>query len=128
MALAFANRFEDENARDGTDKRVCVLERGQWWLSHEVNYTPKASRKGHPNLREFLEDNGRPYHFLAHPDSVTGILELLSTNRSLSKAGLYDYKVLGNIHTIAQCLSAKIDAQRHKRDVITGGLFRLKPR
>ncbi len=51
-------------------------------------------------MREFLEDNGKPYHFWAHPDNISGLLELLSTDRTLSKAGLYDYKVLGNVHSI----------------------------
>ncbi len=65
-----------------------------------MNFTPKSSRKTFPNMREFLEDNGRPYHFWAHPDNASGILELLSTDRTLSKKGLFDYKVLGRIHSI----------------------------
>lgn len=100
LALSFANKYATENNNNHPDKKVCVLERGQWWLSHELNYTPKAIRKTHPNMREYLQDNGRPYHFWAHPDSASGILELLSTDRSLSKTGLYDYKVLGNVHAI----------------------------
>lgn len=101
LALSFANRFEDENSKNNTNKRACILERGQWWLTHEFNYTPKASRKTFPNPREYLDDNGRPYHFWAHPDNTKGILELLSANRTLSKMGLYDYKVLGNVHVLA---------------------------
>lgn len=100
LALSFANRFEKENANNKTGKKVCILERGQWWLSHELNYTPKAVRKKRPNMREFLEDSGRPYHTWAHPDNVTGVLELLSTSRALSKTGLYDYQTLGNVHAI----------------------------
>ncbi len=100
LALSFANRFERENAQNNTNKKVCILERGQWWLSHELNYTPKANRNRPPNMREFLEDSGRPYHTWAHPDNVSGALELLSTSRTLSKTGLYDYQVLGNVHAI----------------------------
>ena len=100
LALSFANKYAADNDGSHPDKKVCVLERGQWWLSHELNYTPKAIRKSPPNIREYLEDNGKPYHFWAHPDSASGILELLSTDRSLSKTGLYDYKVLGNVHAI----------------------------
>ncbi len=100
LALSFANRFEMENAKNNTSKKVCILERGQWWLSNELNYTLKANRKRPPNMREFLEDSGRPYHTWAHPDNVTGVLELLSTSRTLSKTGLYDYQVLGNVHAI----------------------------
>jgi choline dehydrogenase-like flavoprotein len=100
LALSLANKFQDDNTKNGTDKKVCVLERGQWWLSHEMNFVPKASRKTSPNMREFLEDNGRPYHFWPHPDNISGLLELLSADRTLSKVGLYDYKVLGNVHSI----------------------------
>ena len=100
LALSLANKFEDDNAKNNTNKKVCVFERGQWWLSHEMNFVPKASRNISPNMREFLEDNGRPYHFWAHPDSISGLLELVSADRTLSKAGLYDYKVLGNVHSI----------------------------
>ncbi len=100
LALSFANKFQEDNANDNTDKKVCLLERGQWWISHELSYTPKAVRRTLPNMREYLEDNGRPYHFWAHPDMVTGVLELLSSSRTVSKTGLYDYRVLGNVHAI----------------------------
>lgn len=100
LALSLANKYEADNDRDETDKKVCLLERGQWWLSHEMNFVPRAGRKTPPNLREYLEDNGRPYHFWPHPDNVTGILELLSTAKTVSRAGLFDYKVLGNVHSI----------------------------
>jgi choline dehydrogenase-like flavoprotein len=100
LALSFANKFENDNTMNNTDEKVCILERGQWWLSHEMNFTPKSGRTTFPNMREFLEDNGRPYHFWAHPDNAFGILELLSTDRTLSKKGLFDYKVLGKVHSI----------------------------
>ncbi len=100
LALSLANKFEYDNKKNNTQKEVCILERGQWWLSHEMNFTPKSMRKTFPNMREFLEDNGRPYHFWSHPDNASGILELLSTDRTISKKGLFDYKVLGGIHSI----------------------------
>ena len=100
LALSLANKFESDNAKDNTNKKVCVLERGQWWITHELNYTPKEERKSRPNIREFLEDNKRPYHYWAHPDSVKGVLELLSTARELSKTGLYDLRILGNVSVI----------------------------
>jgi choline dehydrogenase-like flavoprotein len=52
LALSYANRFEKENAKNNTNKKVCILERGQWWLSHELNYTRKATERP-PNMREF---------------------------------------------------------------------------
>ncbi|MCE8422906.1 MAG: hypothetical protein J5U17_01490 [Candidatus Methanoperedens sp.] len=100
LALSLANKFENDNSNNHTNKKVCVLERGEWWISHELNYTPKEKRRANPNIREFLEDGKKPYHFWAHPDSVNGILELLSTARELSKTGLYDLRILGNVSVI----------------------------
>lgn len=101
LSLSLANKVADENATHGTDGRVCVLERGQWWLSHEMNVTPREQRKTHPNMREFLEDQKRPYHVVPHPDSVKGMLDLLSTSRAISKIGLYDLRFLGNVSVIS---------------------------
>ncbi|HEX7445789.1 MAG TPA: hypothetical protein VF300_05310, partial [Methanothrix sp.] len=41
LALSFANSFA---AEQNPNKKVCILERGQWWFSHEINFTPKAAR------------------------------------------------------------------------------------
>jgi choline dehydrogenase-like flavoprotein len=101
LALSFANSFA---AEQNPNKKVCILERGQWWFSHEINFTPKEARAspGKPsNMREYMDDNGKPYHFWAHPDNVEGILNLLAADRALTPQGLYDYKVLGNVHVLA---------------------------
>jgi choline dehydrogenase-like flavoprotein len=116
LALSFANRFEKENGKNNTSKKVCILERGQWWLSHELNYTPKANRKRPLNMREFLEDNGRPYHTWAHPDSVTGVDES-ELKRLLDKQECICQRqgrcVLGCIpgarHTFGQYLAAAMN-------------------
>jgi len=79
------------------------LERGQWWFSHEINFTPKAARQNpgiSSNMREYLDDNSKPYHFWAHPDNVEGVLNLLAADRALTPQGIYDYKVLGNVHAL----------------------------
>lgn len=44
LTLTLANKFESDNVDNNTSKKVCVLERGQWWLSHEINYTPPNKR------------------------------------------------------------------------------------
>ena len=41
LALSLANKYEADNDRDETDKKVCLLERGQWWLPHEMNFVPR---------------------------------------------------------------------------------------
>ncbi|HSF49802.1 MAG TPA: hypothetical protein VLA74_03500, partial [Nitrososphaeraceae archaeon] len=103
LTLSLANKFESDNAANNTDKKVCLLERGQWWLSHEINYTPPDKRKPsyHTNMREFLDDNKKPYHFWPYPDTVRGNIEIASAARAISKTGLYDYRVLGKVHAIA---------------------------
>jgi hypothetical protein len=77
-----------------------MLERGQWWISHELNYTPKEKRKTQSNMREYLNDNNLAYHFWPHPDNVKGIIDLASSVREISRQGLFDYRVLGNVHVI----------------------------
>jgi choline dehydrogenase-like flavoprotein len=104
LTLTLANKFESDNIANNTAKKVCVLERGQWWLSHEINYTPpnKRDQSYKKNMREFLDDAKRPYHFWPHPDTVRGNIEIASAARDISKTGLYDYRVLGdNVHVIA---------------------------
>jgi hypothetical protein len=32
--LSLANELEDDNTKNNTDKKFCILKRGQWWLSH----------------------------------------------------------------------------------------------
>ena len=103
LTLSLANKFESDNTSNNIDKKVCLLERGQWWLSHEINYTPPDKRNPsyHTNMREFLDDNKRPYHFWPYPDTIRGNIEIASAARAISKTGLYDYRVLGNVHVIA---------------------------
>ena len=103
LTLSLANKFDSDNTSNNTDKKVCLLERGQWWLSHEINYTPPDKRNPsyHTNMREFLDDDKRPYHFWPYPNTVRGNIEMASAARAISRTGLYDYRVLGNVHVIA---------------------------
>jgi len=100
LAISLADEFDQYNKVHNTNRKVCVLERGQWWISHELNYTPTRDRKTFPNMREYLTDNSRAYHFWPHPDNVKGIIDLASSVREISKQGLFDYRVLGNVHVI----------------------------
>lgn len=99
--ISLLNKFNHDNSLNNTDKRICVLERGQWWLSHELNYTPPDKRKDQPTMREYLDDNKRPFHFWPYPDTVRGMIEIASASRIISRVGLYDYRILGNVHVIA---------------------------
>lgn len=101
LALSFANKFQLDNKNEDSAKKVCVLERGQWWISHELTYSQKENRKTFPNMREYLKDNDHAFHFWPHPDNIKGIIGLASSVREISKQGLYDYRILGtNVHVV----------------------------
>ncbi len=101
-ALNLANFFASRNRGE----KVCLLERGQWWISHELPNRSQAEIAQTPtiglNMREFLQDRGEPYGFWAHPDNVEGLVDLASKARLINKTGLYDYRqIAGNMHVLA---------------------------
>ncbi len=107
-ALTLANYFKARNKRE----RICLLERGQWWISHELPLRAKDERRPPPeppeNMREFLHDRGEPHNFWAHPDNVEGVIDLASKARIrigskyVNRFGLYDYRLIAdNVHVIA---------------------------
>jgi choline dehydrogenase-like flavoprotein len=107
-ALTLANYFLAKGGR----QRVCLLERGQWWISHELPYRKDLSPPIPPleripkqlNMREFLQDTKRPFDFWAHPDNVEGLIDLASKARFVNKAGLYDVRpIADNVAVIAAC-------------------------
>lgn len=103
ISLRLANRFELENNKpDGVNKkRVCILERGQWWISHEI---PENEKEGtidqKPTMRQFLEKNKMPYAMWAYPDNLRGVLRLLGNSRPINRKGVYDYRSMKNVHII----------------------------
>ena len=97
-ALSFAKLFVDWNRgkpRENWDV-VCVLERGQWWLSHEIPTTRRELRGPPTNIREYLEDNDEPFGVWAHPDNVKGLTRLMSMARLFNLRGLYDFRPLSD--------------------------------
>jgi choline dehydrogenase-like flavoprotein len=110
-ALTLSNYFSDRvaNANDRI-KQVCLLERGQWWISHELPYRTQDERdrekstdpnSSKPNMREFLVDGQYPVGYWAHPDNSKGLIDLALKDRLFSKKGLYDYRPLADgVHAI----------------------------
>ena len=85
-------------------KRICLLERGQWWVSHEM----PASSDGivganpSPTIRQYLETNNIPYNTWAYPDNTKGLLRLFGTIRIFDNIrGLYDYRPMQNVHVVS---------------------------
>jgi choline dehydrogenase-like flavoprotein len=98
-ALTYWNLFREANAGKTPDtwERVCILERGQWWISHEIPATAKTDRDpgAARNMREFLQEEGRPFGNWAHPDNVKGLTALLAMARQVNPRGLYDFRSIG---------------------------------
>jgi choline dehydrogenase-like flavoprotein len=98
VSLTLANFFRDKN------KKVCLLERGQWWISHEMPATFEGTTNPIPansTIRQYLDENNIPYSFWAYPDNLKGLLALFGNTRDINGIrGLYDYKVMQNVHAV----------------------------
>src|SRR5215213_1897596 len=105
LSLTLGHKYKDDN--DG--KKVCVLERGQWWVSHEmpssdkdtINYDPNDPSTYKQTVREYLETHDMPYDIWAYPDNIEGIFKVFGNSTTVNKLkGLYDYRPMKNVHVI----------------------------
>ena len=110
VSLSLVNQLheEDKLVPDPNKRKVVLLERGQWWTSHEVpisrgfNEQKSADPTKHKlGLREYLETKDIPYRTWAYPDNVNGLTHFLNTLRVIDRRGLYDYRISKNVHTLA---------------------------
>ncbi len=109
-ALTLANKYRV--AIKDNDRRVCILERGQWWVSHEMPSSPDGTIGSNPNpapgstssystIREYLEKKNVPYSLWAYPDNFKGLLRVFANTRTFSPIrGLYDHKAMKNVHVV----------------------------
>ena len=89
VSVAIAKMYKGKNE----DKRVCILERGQWWISHEL---PDSNA-----LRTFLVKNNMPFGTWAYPNDIKGMLAAIGNSRVINKVqGLFDLKQLKNVNVI----------------------------
>jgi choline dehydrogenase-like flavoprotein len=109
-SLSLVNKYvkDDWGKPDSQKKKVVVLERGQWWVSHELPSSPGGNEpKKKPNLppiqsmREYLETNDIPYRTWLYPDNINGLTQFLNTIRVVDRRGLYDFRISNKVHTIA---------------------------
>jgi cholesterol oxidase len=90
VSLAIAKKYKMKNENN----RVCILERGQWWISHEI---PDSNP-----LRSFLVKNNMPFSTWAYPNDIKGMLAAVGNSRFINRVqGLYDFKKLRNINIIS---------------------------
>ncbi len=103
LSLRLANKFDAENNKPGVanQKRVCILERGQWWISHEIPENQTGTIDQKPTMRQFLDNNKMPYAMWAYPDNLRGVFRLLGNSRPINRKGVYDYRSMKNVHVIA---------------------------
>jgi hypothetical protein len=98
-ALTLANKYAEA---PGQTNRVCVLERGQWWVSDDVPKTAAGTTDGRPTIREYLERHDAPYATWPTPDDLTGLLRVVASSRTFSPVkGVYDYRILKNVSVLS---------------------------
>jgi choline dehydrogenase-like flavoprotein len=107
VSLSLVNQFVKDATVPGSEKKkVVLLERGQWWVSHELPSSPGShefEKIGKPGkgIREFLETSDMPYRTWPYPDNLNGLSQLLNTVRIIDRRGLYDYRINNKVHTLA---------------------------
>src|SRR5215204_4993073 len=109
ISLSLVNQFvkeEDQTNPDTLKAKVVILERGQWWVSHELPSSPGSkefAKKNNPDkgIREYLDANDIPYRTWAYPDNINGLSQFLNTIRIVDRRGLYDYRISSKVHTLA---------------------------
>ena len=101
VSLSLANWFDEQDPTHKV-KRVGVLERGQWWVSHEMPATSSGTVDGTETIREYLEKNHLSYGLWPYPDNTKGFLKLLSNTKMANPTkGLYDYRSMKNVNVLA---------------------------
>jgi choline dehydrogenase-like flavoprotein len=108
VSLSLVNQFagQDMNLPDAQKRKVVILERGQWWVSHELPLSTSShefEKKVDPDkgIREFLDSNDSPYRTWAYPDNINGLGKFLNALRIVDRRGLYDFRISSKVHTIA---------------------------
>jgi choline dehydrogenase-like flavoprotein len=105
VSLAIAKMYKSKKE----DKRVCVLERGQWWISHEIRDPYEVSDRNNvrnevpdpKSLRTFLVQKNMPFSTWAYPNDIRGMLAAIGNSRAINKVqGLFDLKQLKNVNVI----------------------------
>jgi choline dehydrogenase-like flavoprotein len=97
VSLSLSNKYE----KDGEGKSVCILERGQWWISPEIPLTKEGTIDHKSTIREYLAGNDIPYGVFPYPDNHQGLLKVFGNSRTINKVeGLYDIRSMRNINVV----------------------------
>jgi len=102
-SLTLSNKYqrEDNNKEEKLKRRVCVLERGQWWISHETPDKANGTIDDSQALRGYLTKNDMPYSTWAYPDDTKGLLTLFGNSKPINNLkGVYDYTGMRNVNIV----------------------------
>ncbi len=107
-SLSLVNKYV-KDAKDNPEadkKKIVILERGQWWVSHEL----PLSRDSHEfsekpdvkiGIREFLESNNLPYNTWPYPDNINGLSQMVNNlHNKNNRRGLLNYRISAKVHTL----------------------------
>lgn len=98
-ALTLANKFAGSPEKGD---RVCVLERGQWWLSGDIPATSSGTTDGRETLRQYLDAHGSPYSTWPSSDDLSGLLRVVANSRTVDPVkGVYDYLTMKNVSVLS---------------------------
>jgi cholesterol oxidase len=102
VSLSIAKKYNEKNIQDSGKKRVCILERGHWWLSHEIPQSFSKESLDSASLRSFLVKNDFPFRTWAYPNDTKGMFTAIRNSRVANKVeGLYDFRTLKNVNVIS---------------------------
>jgi GMC oxidoreductase len=102
ISLSIAKKYYEKNKQDLGKRTVCILERGQWWLSHEITQSFNKEKIDSESLRSFLVKNDFPFSTWAYPNDIEGMFSAIRNSRAINKVeGLYDFRQLKNVNIIS---------------------------
>ncbi len=106
-SLSLVNKYVDEaTSNPNNKKKIVILERGQWWVSHELPLSPSSHElnekpKAKIGIREFLESNNLPYNTWPYPDNINGLSQMVNNlHNSNNRRGLLNYRISPKVHTL----------------------------
>jgi GMC oxidoreductase len=103
-SLSIAKKYNEKNNLDSGKRKkcVCILERGQWWLSHQIPQSFNNESIDSGSLRSYLVKNDFPFSTWAYPNDTKGMVTAIRNSRASNKVeGLYDFRRLKNVNVIS---------------------------
>lgn len=102
ISLSIAKKYDEKNKEDSGKRRVCILERGQWWISHEIPQSLDQDSIESRSLRSYLIKNNMPFNTWAYPNDLKGMLTAIGNSRAVNSVeGIYDFKKMKNVNIIS---------------------------